>query len=105
MKGQDSVAQFVVVVVLMWLILAFGGSIVPAATGIMLSVVPNSAKNLASGFGQGIYNIFGFALGSQIPGLVMKAAPEEYNQRDTMRLGVRGKCGKTIVLGGKTKAV
>jgi hypothetical protein len=73
----------------MWLILAFGGSIVPAATGIMLSVVPTGSKNLASGFGQGLYNILGFSLGTLVPGLAQGAAGTHATEQQKMRVGVR----------------
>lgn len=113
----------------MWLILAFGGSIVPAATGIMLSVVrrivivekffdaifdtliyyfqsklftPNSisknpkvrhdAKNIASGFGQAIYNVLGFSLGTLVPGMAMRFSPDQ-DEKAQMRFGVYFKHG------------
>eukprot|EP00397_Hematodinium_sp_SG-2012_P006987 GEMP01007026.1.p1 GENE.GEMP01007026.1~~GEMP01007026.1.p1 ORF type:complete len:538 (+),score=50.34 GEMP01007026.1:86-1699(+) len=59
------------VVVFLWLVLFFGGMIVPGATGILLMSVPPKTRPMASGIGQGAYNIFGYALGTYFPGMVM----------------------------------
>eukprot|EP00392_Amoebophrya_sp_AT5.2_P004633 g4641.t1 len=45
---------------LMWLLLFFGGAMVPALTGMMLSVVPNDFRATASAVAQGSFNVLGF---------------------------------------------
>jgi len=65
---------FWTVMVLLWLTLFFGGAIVPGETGVMLTSIPARTRSLASGFGQGSYNIFGYSLGIFLPGGIMWCA-------------------------------
>lgn len=62
---------FVAVVVLLWFVLFFGGAIVPGETGIMLTSIPAKSRPMASGIGQGAYNIFGYGLGTFLPGALI----------------------------------
>jgi len=84
------------VVALLWFVLFFGGAIVPGETGVMLTSIPAKSRPLASGFGQGSYNIFGYSLGIFLPGGVMYYAypPHEADgshdpTADARRLGMQ----------------
>jgi len=89
-KGPDG---FWPVVVLLWCVLFFGGAIVPGETGVMLTSIPAKSRPLASGFGQGSYNIFGYSLGIFLPGGVMYYAypPEDGHDAspEARRLGMQ----------------
>lgn len=56
----------------LWLLLFFGGSILPACTGIFISVVPAQHRPLASSLSVMIFNLFGYALSPYLTGLVME---------------------------------
>lgn len=76
-KGGSGMREFWGFVVLMWLVLCSGGAIVPPGTGIMLTVVPAEMRAFASSVGQGFYNIFGFGMGSLLPGVAISMMPFE----------------------------
>jgi len=54
-----------------WLLLFFGGAIVPAAVGICLSAVPPSIRAFSSSVSMVVYNILGHSAGTLLPGVVM----------------------------------
>lgn len=54
-----------------WLLLFFGGAIVPAAVGICLSAVPKSIRPFSSSVSMVVYNILGHSAGTLFPGVVM----------------------------------
>ncbi|KAG2528397.1 hypothetical protein JM16_002850 [Phytophthora kernoviae] len=56
----------------LWLLLFFGGAILPACTGIFISVVPAEHRALASSFSVMIFNLFGYALSPYLTGLIME---------------------------------
>ncbi|CAK0832513.1 unnamed protein product, partial [Prorocentrum cordatum] len=76
-KGGNGMSEFWYFVVLMWLVLCAGGAIVPPGTGIMLTVVRAEMRAFASSVGQGFYNIFGFGMGSLLPGVAISLMPFE----------------------------
>jgi MFS family permease len=47
-------------IILMWLLLFFGGSIVPGLTGIMLSSIPENNKEIANSMTHFCYNLIGY---------------------------------------------
>lgn len=55
----------------LWLLLFFGGSILPACTGIFISVVPAAHRALASSFSVMVFNLFGYSLSPYLTGLIM----------------------------------
>lgn len=71
-KLQGASGAYWLEICLLWGVLAFGGAIVPTATGVMVSSVPSDCKSLASGAGQGFYNLFGYAMGTLIPSTLME---------------------------------
>jgi MFS family permease len=75
--------QFTVV---LWFLLFFGGSLVPTATGIVVSSVPKNQQNASSSLGQLIYNIFGFFLAPNVSGLIMDSFD---NQVEGLIVGFR----------------
>eukprot|EP00397_Hematodinium_sp_SG-2012_P014431 GEMP01014671.1.p1 GENE.GEMP01014671.1~~GEMP01014671.1.p1 ORF type:complete len:524 (-),score=80.35 GEMP01014671.1:1284-2855(-) len=62
------------VVVLLWFVLFFGGAIVPGETGMMLTSIPPKSRPMGSGIGQGAYNVFGYGLGTFLPGAIISLA-------------------------------
>jgi len=63
----DNHSEFVMVVALVWLLLFFGGMLVPGGMGLMLSTVPPRSRKLASSNGQALYNLLGFSSGVFVP--------------------------------------
>lgn len=56
----------------LWLLLFFGGSILPACTGIFISVVPAQHRALASSLSVMIFNLLGYSLSPYLTGLMME---------------------------------
>lgn len=71
LRGGSDMGPFYVVVVLLWNLLAWGGALVPALTGVMLSVLPVSVRTIGSGLAQAMFNVLGFGAGTLVPGLFM----------------------------------
>eukprot|EP00744_Colponema_vietnamica_P005024 GILI01007410.1.p1 GENE.GILI01007410.1~~GILI01007410.1.p1 ORF type:complete len:579 (+),score=197.95 GILI01007410.1:84-1820(+) len=65
--------NFPIMISLIWLLLAFGGAILPAATGVIMSSVPLYMRSFSSAVSMLIYNVLGYAGGSFLPGIVMDA--------------------------------
>lgn len=59
-------------VILIWLLLFFGGSIVPGLTGIMLSSTPDRTKNIANSITHLCYNLLGYLPSPFLYGLVCR---------------------------------
>jgi hypothetical protein len=59
-------------VVLMWLLLFFGGSIVPGLTGIMLSSTPDNTKEISNSITHLCYNLLGYLPSPFLYGLVCR---------------------------------
>lgn len=53
-----------------WFLLFFGGSALPATTGLSMAAVPKGLRNVASSWSMLLYNILGFASGSYVPGFL-----------------------------------
>lgn len=56
----------------LWLLLFFGGSILPACTGIFISVVPPQHRALASSFSVMVFNLMGYSLSPYLTGITME---------------------------------
>ena len=59
-------------VILMWLLLFFGGSVTPGLTGIMLSSIPENSKEIGNSLTQLCYNLIGYLPSPFLYGLVCK---------------------------------
>jgi predicted MFS family arabinose efflux permease len=59
-------------VICIWLLLFFGGSIVPGLTGIMISSTPDKSKEIANSITHLCYNLFGYLPAPFLYGLVQK---------------------------------
>lgn len=59
-------------VILMWLLLFFGGSVTPGLTGIMLSSIPDNSKEIGNSLTQLCYNLLGYLPSPFLYGLVCK---------------------------------
>lgn len=64
--------NFPLFVVLMWLLLYFGGAIVPGLTGIMLSSISDQYKEVANSITHFCYNLIGYLPSPILYGLVCK---------------------------------
>ncbi len=60
------------VIVSIWLILFFGGAIVPPATGMLIASVPKNMRAFAASTANMLNNIFGYALAPFIAGSIAK---------------------------------
>ena len=65
--------------VLLWTFLFFGASIIPIATGIMISTVPKDCQATSSSISQLIFNLFGYFSSPMITGFIMDSF-EDKNQ-------------------------
>uniref|UniRef100_A0A7S2IVD3 Major facilitator superfamily (MFS) profile domain-containing protein n=1 Tax=Zooxanthella nutricula TaxID=1333877 RepID=A0A7S2IVD3_9DINO len=63
-------ARFVSVVAAVWVLLFFGGAILPSVSEMNLESVPLEDRAAASSFSMMMTHIFGFALGVLVPGVV-----------------------------------
>jgi MFS family permease len=75
--------NFPLFVILIWLLLFFGGSIVPGLTGIMLSAAPEKTKEIANSVTHLCYNLLGYLPSPFLYGLVCK-----YTGGSTSRYGL-----------------
>ena len=66
--------NFWIVLISIWLVLFFGGAILPALTGIIINAVGEECKNMASSFSMFMYNIVGYAMAPFLSGVVSDAA-------------------------------
>jgi hypothetical protein len=64
--------NFSTVLTLVWLVLFFGGAIVPGATGLVLAAVPARTRALSSAMLIFVSNIFGYIAGTMVPALYMQ---------------------------------
>eukprot|EP00123_Amoebidium_parasiticum_P000947 comp11898_c0_seq1/m.6546 comp11898_c0_seq1/g.6546 ORF comp11898_c0_seq1/g.6546 comp11898_c0_seq1/m.6546 type:complete len:592 (-) comp11898_c0_seq1:164-1939(-) len=64
------VESFWWVVGLIWMLLFFGGAIVPAGTGIIMSSVPRPMRSFASSLSTMIYNLLGYFAGPTMVGIL-----------------------------------
>lgn len=75
--------NFPLFIILMWLLLFFGASIVPGLTGIMLSSTPEKTKEIANSITHLCYNLLGYLPSPFLYGLVCK-----YTGGPTSRYGL-----------------
>lgn len=68
--------DFWTVLISIWLVLFFGGAILPALTGIIINAVGEECKNMASSFSMFMYNIVGYAMAPFLSGVVSDAAKD-----------------------------
>jgi MFS family permease len=64
--------SFGVCVVFMWLLLFFGGAIVPGATGMVIALVRQDMKTFSAGLSMAVQNVFGYALGAYLPSFLIR---------------------------------
>eukprot|EP00928_Gymnodinium_smaydae_P028542 TRINITY_DN21736_c0_g2_i1.p1 TRINITY_DN21736_c0_g2~~TRINITY_DN21736_c0_g2_i1.p1 ORF type:complete len:587 (-),score=118.80 TRINITY_DN21736_c0_g2_i1:302-2062(-) len=83
---------------LIWGVLAFGGAMVPVVTGVMVSSVPEDSKQLASGVGQGAYNLLGYAMGTLVPGILIQYLGMRWGMRVLLAWAIFGVVGMSFGL-------
>src|SRR5690606_26424215 len=64
--------NYYIFITLMWLLLFFGGSIVPGLTGIMISSTHDKTKEISNSITHLCYNLFGYLPSPFLYGLVCK---------------------------------
>mmetsp|Transcript_5092 Transcript_5092/g.12342 ORF Transcript_5092/g.12342 Transcript_5092/m.12342 type:complete len:793 (-) Transcript_5092:104-2482(-) len=67
---------------LLWILLFFGGAVLPGGSGIFISVIPTNIRTIGSSFAAIVFNLFGYFLSPFLSGLIS----EEYN---SLTLGFR----------------
>eukprot|EP00743_Colponemidia_sp_Colp-15_P005798 GILK01006233.1.p1 GENE.GILK01006233.1~~GILK01006233.1.p1 ORF type:complete len:526 (-),score=55.22 GILK01006233.1:108-1685(-) len=67
----------VFVIILIWMLLFFGASIMPTATGIVISAVPADMRSFSSAISMMTYNLLGYFLAPVLSGAIMDAFPDE----------------------------
>ncbi|EPT31790.1 transporter, major facilitator family protein [Toxoplasma gondii ME49] len=87
------VPNFIAIICFIWCILFFGGGILPAATGIVIASVPVEVRAFGSGFCMMIYNVFGYVLGTLVPGAIIQAAGLTWGMRVVFLWSIFGVCG------------
>lgn len=60
------------VVALLWLVLFFGAAVLPACSGIIVSIVPRHSRPVSSSLSLVIFNLFGYFLSLVLSGLLMQ---------------------------------
>lgn len=75
--------NFYIVIVLLWFLLFFGGSILPCMTGIMLSTVDQNLKTTANSVANLAYNLGGYLPAPFVYGLIYDSG-EGGNARTAM---------------------
>lgn len=53
-----------------WLVLFFGGAILPALTGLIINAVGDECRNMASSFSMFMFNIFGYGMAPVLSGAI-----------------------------------
>lgn len=66
------VENFFTFIVCLWLILFFGASLLPACTGMLVSVVPRKYRPISSSLSIFIFNIFGYSFSLFLSGYLMQ---------------------------------
>jgi len=67
---------------LLWVLLFFGGAVLPGGSGIFISVIPTNIRTVGSSFAAILFNLFGYFLSPFLSGLIS----EEYG---SLTLGFR----------------
>eukprot|EP01041_Mallomonas_annulata_P002576 gene2576-5027_t len=93
--GVSLVRSLAVFVPLLWLVLFFGGSILPACSGMLVSVIPRRHRPISASISIVIFNIFGYCLSLVLSGYVMQAAGRFYTPCDSVCARI---CGFRLVL-------
>jgi len=66
-------SEIIPVVLLLWLVLFFGASILPSCSGILVSVVPHRHRPVSSSLSLIVFNLFGYFLSLVLTGAVMQS--------------------------------
>lgn len=62
------------VIILLWLVLFFGGSILPACAGILVSIVPRYHRPTSTSLSLVVFNMFGYCLSLVLSGYLMQVS-------------------------------
>lgn len=61
-------------VLLLWLVLFFGGAVLPASSGIIVSVVPRRYRTISSSISLFVFNMFGYFMSLILSGYLMQVS-------------------------------
>ena len=70
--------SFPVIIALIWLVLFWGGAIIPGATGLLLAAVNSDLRQFSSAISMFTYNIFGYAGGTIFPAICIQMMQNGY---------------------------
>lgn len=71
---------------LMWLVLFFGGALLPVCATMQLCSVPEHVRNVASALNLFVTHLFGFALGAWLPGWAAEQFSSSVNEFNDLRI-------------------
>jgi MFS transporter, Spinster family, sphingosine-1-phosphate transporter len=80
------VENFYLFICCLWLILFFGASLLPACTGMLVSVVPRQYRPVSSSLSIFIFNIFGYSFSLFLSGYLMQVCTERSVSTSTIPL-------------------
>ena len=66
------VSNIFAAVALLWVVLFFGGSMLPACSGIIVSIIPRSYRPISSSLALVVFNMFGYFLSLLLSGALMQ---------------------------------
>jgi MFS family permease len=61
-----------VVVILLWIVLFCGGAVMPACSGIIVSIVPRNHRHISSSVAMVVFNMFGYFMSLVLSGVLMQ---------------------------------
>ena len=68
-----------IAVAFLWLMLFFGAAILPASSGILVSVVPSEFRTISTSLSLVVFNMFGYFLSLLLSGYLMQVSPHLYH--------------------------
>jgi len=82
--------QFWVVIMAIWMVLFFGGAILPACSGIAITAVSLDMRSISSATSMWVYNLFGFAAAPWVCGLIAERVSLQWGFRIVMLMSWLG---------------
>lgn len=62
------------VVALLWVVLFFGGSLLPACSGMIVSIVPREYRPTSASLSMVVFNLFGYCMALLLSGYLMQVS-------------------------------
>ena len=80
--------NLILVIVFLWLVLFFGGFIMPNLTGILLNSVPSRERAIANSFANFFYNLLGYLPAPYLYGLIVSVTAKYEDGVNVSRWGM-----------------